>query len=777
MRGIQRKAMADLRSRPLQTVLLFVVIALAAATLTIALAIREQASRPYDRLMDRTNGAHVWMYADDRESLEAVASRPDVLAAAGPFARTRGESDIETGRASVVSLWGMSSEPPAVARPLIETGRWLEQPGELVLEAGLARISGLKLGESITITTGASERTFEIVGTALTSSRLPYPQYQPGVGYALEQDVFDLAGGFPEWEVGLRLSDPEATSAFLQSAFEGAEGGTSAITWQSMRDHAAENSEVQGILFAVFGAFAVGAVALIVANSVSAALLAQYREIGILKSIGFTPMQVAGVFVGSQVLLALIASAAGSVLGFVVAPWLLGDVASVLNAPRTPAFLPVVFAGVVIVIVTLVTLVAWLPAWAGGRATPVRTIAGPNAMGSGISRLSVLAGALKLPTPLRVGLKDAFARPIRSWFTVGALALAVATGAIALSVTATLDAGIEDPSLFSGELYDLEIVSIPPGGLEAAAAVVAAHPDIEQSTVEYRLLIEATATERSTMIRAIVDPGFGPYLTEGRSPESAGEVLLTTSLANRWGLSVGDTYTREVAYFPAAGETRPVGTRTFTVTGLYNDGDDDGATILTTVATFPVTPDIAIAATIGMKLRDVGESARVAFELEALLGDGHDVYDEATVTRNDLQEVIDGATPILSGLTAVLLLIALVNVLTTLLFSVRERYQEIGVLKSIGFTPAQVVSSIAMSACLLGLAGVAIGIPLGLTVSEMVFNHFGAEAGWKPGVAVVPSGAALAALLPIGLVVAVAGAYIPARRAAGMSPTEALRFE
>ncbi len=776
MRGMLRKVLADLRSRPLQTALLFGVIMLAAATLTIAFAIREQASSPYDRLMRQTNGAHAWIYSANLEGLETVAARPEVVGVSGPFPRTRGESSIEGNRAGVVSLWGVSAEPPAVARPLLQEGRWVSQPGEAVLEAGLARTSHLEPGDHLSITTGAGTRTFTVVGTALTSSRLPYPQYQPGVAYVMEDDVRFLAGGRPEWEVGLQLHDAGSVNAFLANAFDELGRGTSASTWQTLRSDAASDSEVAVILFAVFGAFATGAVALIIANAVGAAVLTQYREIGILKTIGFTPNQVAGVFIGAQVLLAAVGAITGSLVGFLVAPWLLADVASVLAAPRTPTFLPGVFALVVSATVVLVAALAWLPAWSGGRATPVRTIVGANRRG-GLSRLAGAAGTFRVPPVVRLGVKDAFARPVRSWLTVGALGIAVATAAIALAIPATLDAGIEDPSLFSGELYDLVLVGIPEGELPAAGATVSANPDVANSTVEYHFAVAATPTERFTMVRAIAGDEFVPFLTSGEPPRQPGEVLLTKQLAARWDLGVGDTFEREISYFAAAGGLVGLGTRTFQVSGLYSDGDDHGATILTNTETFPEAERLGVSAVIGIKLRDQMESARVAEELKAALGAGYDIDDEASTTRADLQEVIDGATPVLSGLTAMLFVIALANVLTTLLFSVRERYRELGVLKAVGLTPGQVVASVSVSACLLGVIGVVIGIPAGLLINELLFDFFGSDAGWKPGVAVAPAWWKLAALLPVGLVVAVLGAYVPARRAARMSPTEALRFE
>ena len=54
---------------------------------------------------------------------------------------------------------------------------------------------------------------------------------------------------------------------------------------------------------------------LIVANVVCAAVIASYRRIGVLKSIGFTPAQVATAYLAQIAIPAVAGGAAGTVLG------------------------------------------------------------------------------------------------------------------------------------------------------------------------------------------------------------------------------------------------------------------------------------------------------------------------------------------------------------------------------------------------------------------------------------------------------------------------------
>jgi putative ABC transport system permease protein len=124
-----------------------------------------------------------------------------------------------------------------------------------------------------------------------------------------------------------------------------------------------------------------------------------------------------------------------------------------------------------------------------------------------------------------------------------------------------------------------------------------------------------------------------------------------------------------------------------------------------------------------------------------------------------------------------LLLVAGVNVMTTLLFAVRERYREIGVLKAIGLTPRELLMMVPVGACLLALIGAVVGIPAGLVITEQLFDYFGQNEGWKKGVAVLPAWWQLVLLLPVGLAVAAVGSLLPARRAASMPVTQALQWE
>ena len=93
-----RLAMRDLRRRATETVLLFVALAVAAATLTIGLTLHGQTSAPYALTRARTAGPdivaalfaapHRTVSAAGRARLRSVAGRPEVAAGSRQFPTT-----------------------------------------------------------------------------------------------------------------------------------------------------------------------------------------------------------------------------------------------------------------------------------------------------------------------------------------------------------------------------------------------------------------------------------------------------------------------------------------------------------------------------------------------------------------------------------------------------------------------------------------------------------------------------------------------------------------
>jgi len=132
-------------------------------------------------------------------------------------------------------------------------------------------------------------------------------------------------------------------------------------------------------------------------------------------------------------------------------------------------------------------------------------------------------------------------------------------------------------------------------------------------------------------------------------------------------------------------------------------------------------------------------------------------------------------------LLCLIILVATFNMVGSLTMAVIEKRRDIGVLKAMGMTPRRITRVFMVEGLLIGAAGTVLGICIGLGVLGLQIRYqiFPLD----PTVYIIPaipveihwSDFFAIALASTGL--SFLAAYYPARRAAGLVPTEALRWE
>jgi putative ABC transport system permease protein len=124
---------------------------------------------------------------------------------------------------------------------------------------------------------------------------------------------------------------------------------------------------------------------------------------------------------------------------------------------------------------------------------------------------------------------------------------------------------------------------------------------------------------------------------------------------------------------------------------------------------------------------------------------------------------------LLAGIAAVSLLVGGIGIMNIMLVSVTERTREIGIRKALGATKLNILFQFLIEAVVLCLLGGTIGIIVGAG-GAVLFHRL---AGWNTEVGISSVVVAFAFSAFVGVVF---GVY-PARRAAGLDPITALRYE
>ncbi len=182
------------------------------------------------------------------------------------------------------------------------------------------------------------------------------------------------------------------------------------------------------------------------------------------------------------------------------------------------------------------------------------------------------------------------------------------------------------------------------------------------------------------------------------------------------------------------------------------------------------------------KLTGVGVKVKKDANINLVEQDLYDLPDVQVVSlaqvKQTIMDLITTAKMMVFSIALIAILIAMLGVINTILMSVFERFQEIGIIKSIGAMPWDVFKLIWVETIILCFLGGALGIAFSLGLSKITevlirrllpYTPTGSLVAVNSGLALVT----MAVVLGIGIV---SGLY-PAWRAARVRPLESIRSE
>ncbi len=160
-------------------------------------------------------------------------------------------------------------------------------------------------------------------------------------------------------------------------------------------------------------------------------------------------------------------------------------------------------------------------------------------------------------------------------------------------------------------------------------------------------------------------------------------------------------------------------------------------------------------------------TAQLQAALSAQVGPQNQVL-SATDSGSDIAFISSQLLPFLFLISLFGLAVGGQLVFNTMTLSLEERRRELAIASAIGGTPGTVTTGVLAEAAMLGVAGGALGIGMGLLVAKPFVANFSNFAEQAAGIhlSVHPTTASAVVGLSIGLLASVAAAFVPARRAA-----------
>jgi putative ABC transport system permease protein len=376
--------------------------------------------------------------------------------------------------------------------------------------------------------------------------------------------------------------------------------------------------------------------------------------------------------------------------------------------------------------------------------------------------------------------------------------LGFAIGICAVILLTSIGEGVRQFVLDEFTQFGTNLIAVNPGRSDTTGG----SPAALAGTIRKLTLDDAEALARLPQAQAVMPVAFGNARVE--SSDAGRNVLVygvTAAMQEMWKFRVrqgrflppgdprhgapvavlGMKLKREVfGEGGALGERVRIGGRPFRVIGVMeakgqflNIDLDDTVFIPVSEAMGLFNRDDLIE--IDVIYRNAHATRAVVDGIRRVLLDRHEGEEDFTITTQEsmlevLDRIIGVVTTAVGAIGGISLVVGAIGILTMMWISVNESTAEIGLLRALGARRRQVLGFFLLQAGLLATAGGAAGVVAGIGIGQALRLAL-------PGLPVRTLPEYILASLVLSFAVGLLSGALPARRAAGLDPIEALRAE
>jgi len=770
------------------------------------------------------------------ESLEQTVREVDGVAEAHGFVTGMGAVAVD---GKVVSTGGaptlfFSAVPTDISNTSYVAGGLPEGPGEVSVIQKLAQDEQLDIGSTLTVVTPGGSEEVRVSGIFTFAS-----QSSLGGSTLIDADLsdmqrwFSMQGRFSEIDVkavaGVPAEELAGRIKEVVPAYASVKTGTQMAADQSKLMSDAIGAFLKPMLLS-FGGIAVLVGAFIIFNAFSMTVTQRRRELAMLRALGASRRQVLATIAVEAVVMGVLASLLGIVVGMGIAAGVLRllqaanvDIphGGLVLAPRTVAI-----SLAVGVIVTLLSAV--VPAWRATRVPPVAALQEGAALPPGrfarfmplvAAAVAVLGAAAIVAGMYGPGTTTTRLGTIAFGAVLVFLAVAIASKYLIRPLAGALGWPLQKVAPVSGRLARDNTVRNPARTAATASALMigigvvvfvavfaqglkssfvdafdkVSRADFVIQSEGFVPLPSGTATNLQSLPGVQTATGLDMQQVRAAGKQSVVMGLDPGLFQQVWSfdwvdgsdallgqLGTGNAVVEEQTASSLGvkvGDSVTVesvdGTKAqLKVIGVYRDPMMLNGIVVGTSgyqALFPSGQQymVFVKAAPGSDL--VEEQSRLK---QALAAVPTAKVQTAQEYKDSLVGQVNQLLNLVYGLLAMSVIISLFGIVNTLVLAVYERTREIGLLRAIGSSRSQIRATVRYESVITSVIGAIMGIVVGSLFAWVVTTRFAGQ-----GITFSLPGGQLVVFLIVGVIVGVIAAILPARRAARIDILEAIHYE
>ncbi|MFN8258535.1 MAG: FtsX-like permease family protein [Bacteroidales bacterium] len=755
------------KNRKLQFFVVIVSMVLGITLLSSALGIIKSIGEPFDKIFNQLNASHILLYYniqnDDvdkitawfkkQKEVESISEPTPYVSFSGPLLHKGNKIE------KMVQIAELTENHQKLDKIMVLDDHEKKQPeyGEIWIPAHLAQYNSIKIGDSLGIKTGSGLYNLKVTAFVVDPHFISGMMNPTRVWIApgslpLFNPVQNLKDNF----LGVRLKNSNDIKAVWERFNAENTYSGSYLQYNLFKSTFMSVYQIISAILIVFSIFAVIIALFIVNTTTSGQIYADYKLIGIFKSIGFTPKNVLETYVIQFALLSIISIPVGLSLSYGIVRMAFTSILHSVGLGYYGLQLTVPFTTSSLLILALVLLVSYFSGKKAAKIKPALAIR----FGMPVRDIENRKGALsmmnsKLPLTTIMGIRFIINNKKRSFVSFLSFVFVVFIVVFSINVSHSFVNLKNNRTAWGFDNGDLYVVlkQNPYLKFDRLIESLKILNEIEKVKAFNYQTVSVLANNKS--VQDIFGKIFSGNLTEaglvnleGRHPQTKDEIAICSGTAILNKKTCGDSISIKIE-----GEIK-----NYKIVGIYQDVSNLGQGFRMHESALKELNPLSEPDNFILKLKPGVDVEELQLKLKSLYGSTINI--ELPIEEQQaFKSILGSLTTSLNLIAFFFIIILIITIWNDLIINIRDYLKTFGILKTLGFTPLQLRLSLIWRIIVLFCLSLLVGIPFSLFLSPAVMGIISQSIGLR----IFPFESSVSGTLiaiPILLIIAVLSSWI-----------------